>query len=538
MSNKYIIIIPARAGSKGIPKKNVRPMAGKPLISYSIELALKVPNATVILTTDDQELITIGNSFTGLLIRERPLELCNDSVPLDPVILDAAEWAKEQNISYESIITLQPTSPTLTLESINKALNIFESKDCKTLITAKEDIHLRWEQKNNQFTPLYSERVNRQLLPKEYKETGAYVICEKEQLLKNKTRISSSIELCVLPEKESIDIDTQFDWVLAEHILQKKKIYYYLVGSKKLGLGHAYNACELAYQLTDFEFHFFTDSTQDLAVDFLKNRFFDVTTVNDKSDFINKCQIDQPRLVINDILDTDAEYMKELSSLKSKVVNFEDLGPGHSLADLTINALYKENNDDPKNLLSGPKFFLIREQFKHTTPRPIESEIKNILLSFGGVDPSNNTQKVLDYLSKPNKKYNITVILGRGYQHDLKLNGDIKVLHNVTNMATLMNSADLIFTSAGRTIYEVAAIGVPTIVLAQNQRELLHYFANEKYGFINLGLGSNVTDQSLNQAIDKISNQKFRIENRQKMLANEIINGPQNISKSIRNLLT
>src|SRR5699024_2271417 len=134
-------------------------------------------------------------------------------------------------------------------------------------------------------------------------------------------------------------------------------------------------------------------------------------------------------------------------------------------------------------------------------PKVILEEVKKVLLTFGGVDPLNNTLKVLQSIYEycVDKHIQIQVIAGIGYNKfdTLENYPEVDIMHDVKNISDHMLDADIIFTSAGRTVYEIASLGVPCIVLAQNIRELTHYFASSENGFINLGLGSENSDTEI-----------------------------------------
>lgn len=121
-----LAVIPARGGSKGIPRKNVRLMNGKPLIAYSICNAKNCPAVTdVVVSSDDDEILSIGKKYGAYPLR-RSESLAKDAVTLDPVIYDATlQMEKKRGIMYDIVITLQPTSPLLTSETLNGAINSF-----------------------------------------------------------------------------------------------------------------------------------------------------------------------------------------------------------------------------------------------------------------------------------------------------------------------------------------------------------------------------------------------------------------------------
>ena len=116
---KILAVIPARAGSKGIPNKNIRIIGGHPLIYYSIKNALSSEYITdVVITTDSPEVKIIASQM-GAAVRWRDERLCGDSVTLDAVIYDAVD----RSVDWDYIVTMQPTSPTLTAETLDKAIS-------------------------------------------------------------------------------------------------------------------------------------------------------------------------------------------------------------------------------------------------------------------------------------------------------------------------------------------------------------------------------------------------------------------------------
>ena len=230
-----------------------------------------------------------------------------------------------------------------------------------------------------------------------------------------------------------------------------------------------------------------------------------------------------------------------MKKLGIKVVNFEDLGEGAKKADAVINALYPENKII-KNHYFGHNYFCPRDEFLHTHKKTINKDVKNILITFGGTDLCNLTKKTLDSIYQLCKKNDIDlkVILGLGYTKldTLKKYNDVEIIQNVTNISEYMLKADIIFTSAGRTIYEIACLGIPAIVMAQNKRELTHFFASSEYGFINLGLGKNINNDIIERSLsDLIDNFEKRKKIHDLMLSFDLKNGKKRTIKIIKSLL-
>lgn len=496
MNQNILVVIPARGGSKGIPRKNLRALAGKPLIYYSISSALDscfVPD--VFVSTDDAEIAAVSEKL-GAKVIYRDIEKAQDHTTLDPVIFDAYNRASdEERKQYDLIVTLQPTSPLLTSASLDAALRrLIDCPELDTIISACDDTHLTWKCDNGRYIPNYSERLNRQYLEPVFKETGGFLITRRSIISEN-NRIGSNVELYLLEGGEDIDIDTYEDWTLCDFYLKRKKILFVVSGNLEIGLGHVYNTLLIANDVLNHQVEFLVDKQSQLAFDKIASKNYKVhmQIENNIGSDIRRLA---PDVVINDCLDTTQEYMESLKAWGIKTINFEDLGPGAQSADLVINAIYPETQVLPRHYF-GHEYFVLRDEFMLTPTRGPSERVNKVLLTFGGVDPNNYTLKVVeaiyDYCIE--QRITIVVVAGFGYSkyETLKPFKNIQVVRNSMNIAELMSEADIVFTSAGRTTYEVASLQVPTIVLAQNDRELTHFFASAEYGFRNLGLGTTVT---------------------------------------------
>lgn len=239
-----IAVIPARGGSKGIPRKNMRLMGGKPLIAYAIEHALDCAYIDeVIVSSDSEEILSFAATYEGVTPLNRDSALAQDAVTLDPVIYDAVV-RREQELGHEfdTVVTLQPTSPLLTVDTLSKALEEFAKSDLDTIVSSVNAPHLSWtKDETGKIVPNYKTRLNRQQLPPEYHETGAFVIARRD-IVTESTRFGARVGVYEVPEVESTDIDTKQDWIVCESLLARKKIVFRVDGYGQLGLGHIYRA--------------------------------------------------------------------------------------------------------------------------------------------------------------------------------------------------------------------------------------------------------------------------------------------------------
>jgi CMP-N-acetylneuraminic acid synthetase len=536
-----LVIIPARGGSRGIPRKNLRALNHKPLIYYSIKTALKSRfSPDVFVSSDDEEILMFAERF-GANIIHRDNELADNKTTLEPVIYNAYKLVSSRNSKkYDLVITIQPTSPLLTSITLDKAIErIISNLDIDVIISVKEKKHLSWRNNNGSYVPNYKKRLNRQQLDAMYEETGSFVICRSKNLVIQKKRITGNIDLYNLPKKEAIDIDDYDDWALCEFYLKRKRILFVLTGNHQTGLGHIYRSIILGYGILNHEVIFLVEKDSKLGYDKLKSYYFEVH-IQKYNDIIDDIRELKPDLVINDKLDTTKDYILSLRQIVPRIMNFEDIGSGAPYADIVINALYPENKSIP-NHYYGYEYFCARDEFLNSDVKII-GDMKNILISFGGVDPDNLTYKVVGSIYKYcyENKIQITVVEGIGYEsnNSLKKFDSINVVRNVKNISDYFLNADIIYTSAGRTVYEIACIGTPTIVMAQNERELTHFFANAKTGFVNLGLGRNVKQQTISYELNVLAeNEELRKEMNRKMLSFDLRSGKKKTISLINYLI-
>lgn len=541
---KTLIVIPARGGSKRIPRKNVRIMCGKPLIVYSIENAKSLKeyvDLDVCVSTDDEELLSIVEK-RGVDVVRRPAELATDKVTLDPVIFHAVlEMEKKKGCKYDTVITMQATSPTLKAETVKEAILFFEKSEYDTIISAMNKPHLSWGVKDGKIVKNYEKRLNSQELPANYLETGGFLITRRECVSEN-GRIGENVNIFEISEDEAIDIDTYSDWVLCENILRRKKIVFRTVGKMKLGMGHVYRCLTLAYKLTGHEILFVLDSESDIGIAKLKEANFSYEVVNNESEFEAILERIKPDILVNDILDTTQEYMSICTKNAGRVVNFEDVGPGAKYADAVINALY-EKGEKLHNEYYGSRYFCIRDEFLEEEPKEFSEEVKNIIIIFGGADPSDLTGRLYSICKKLHESYpnvEFHFLVGFAYSHKDKIVTDeangIYIHNDAKRVSSFMTKADLAVTSQGRTVYELASMGVPAVVLAQNEREAEHVFAGIQNGFINLGLGVKQNDSTIISTIEWLmKTPEVRREMRRLQLSKDFSKGQDRVIKLILN---
>lgn len=532
---KILAVIPARAGSKGIPNKNIRIVGGRPLVYYSINNALHSKYITdVIITTDSNPVRIIGEQM-GAKTKWRDENLCKDDVTLDAVVYDAIP----KNEKWDYIITMQPTSPTLSVETLDRAIEYTINNNLDTVISSINAPHLSWRDENGKKVPNYKERLNRQYLPANYLETGAFVI-SKAEVITEKTRIGKKVDVFEVPEQESQDVDNFNDLLSVAQSLNTQKVAIYVNGNNKRGVGHIYRALEMADE-------FYTKPDIYYDINQTDRKVFGVTThnlipVNGIADLFEKCKNEQYTIFINDILTTSIDYMIGLKSVlpNAKIVNFEDDGEGIIKADLVFNALYSKT--DLKNVYAGEKYYISGKTFMFYDPIKINNSVKNVFISFGGADPQNYSDRLLNIVKKDEyKNYNFIVVLGRAKYNVDKLMEynkyeNIEVLYDVSNMPELMSKCDIAITSRGRTGYELAMLGIPSIAMAQNHREEKHGFVCDENGFDYIGLNpvNDVIEANLKMFLTMSKDGRQQYQNI--LLSHDLRGGRRRVMGLINNL--
>ncbi|WP_206810941.1 acylneuraminate cytidylyltransferase family protein [Paradesulfitobacterium ferrireducens] len=224
---KILGLIPARGGSKGIPRKNVRILGGKPLLAWTVEAAVRSSCLDrIILSTDDEEIASVGKQIGCEVPFLRPAELAKDETPGIEPVLHAIKWLKEnEDYEPEFIMLLQPTSPFRTSEQIKEAVKLIQTREFllfdSLVSVVKPDHSPEWmfvEKKDGRITPLlYSHQVNRrQELSLTYALNGAMYIARTETLIIEKSFVTERTMAFQMDKITSLDIDTMFDWKIAE----------------------------------------------------------------------------------------------------------------------------------------------------------------------------------------------------------------------------------------------------------------------------------------------------------------------------------
>ena len=223
----FLFVIPARGGSKGIPKKNIKLLNGKALILYALENALKLTTAdNICVSTDDTEIINLLQKSGYIVPFKRPNHLATDNATTQDVLIHALDFYNSKSINYDAIVLLQPTSPFRLTEQIKEAIKLFD-KQLDMVVSVKET-------SSNPYYNLFEENENgfllsskngsytrRQDCPKVWEYNGAIYVINVNSLKEMKISEIKKVKKYVMSEETSLDIDTPLDWIIAEHLLSQ-----------------------------------------------------------------------------------------------------------------------------------------------------------------------------------------------------------------------------------------------------------------------------------------------------------------------------
>lgn len=230
--NNILYLIPARGGSKGIPGKNIKPLAGRPLIAYSIEVARQIAanKADICISTDDQQIAAVAASEGIEVPFIRPEWLATDTCGTYEVLIHALDFYQERGKKYDTLVLLQPTSPLRTADDVLGALALY-TPDIDMVVSVKEaatnPYYNAYETDANGFLHISKgdgRYTRRQDAPKVWEYNGAVYVINVASLRQMRLGEFRRRRCYVMPATRSIDLDTPLDWIIAETLIKNNKL--------------------------------------------------------------------------------------------------------------------------------------------------------------------------------------------------------------------------------------------------------------------------------------------------------------------------
>jgi len=230
-NKKILCIIPARAGSIGLANKNIKQLAGKPLIAWTIEQALESKYLDkIIVSTDSRKIARVAGKYKAEVPFIRPKKLATSSAKMFDVIEHAVKYFRKRGDNFDLVILLQLTSPLRTSKDIDSSISLLFAKKAKTLVSVcLSEHHPLWantltgEGFMDNFIKSKKFNRNRQELPVFYRPNGAIYLAFTKDLLKNKGFIGSKTIAYIMPAERSVDIDTKLDFDFVALLMKRKR---------------------------------------------------------------------------------------------------------------------------------------------------------------------------------------------------------------------------------------------------------------------------------------------------------------------------
>jgi spore coat polysaccharide biosynthesis predicted glycosyltransferase SpsG/molybdopterin-guanine dinucleotide biosynthesis protein A len=545
-----LAIVPARGDSRGVPNKNLRSLGGRPLVAHTLEALAEAGVADRTIVSSEHEPMLRWALLHGYEVHERPAELAGAGVALSAVaahLADELDWNGDVGV-------FPPSAPFRGADSIARAVAAFRAAPAAgSLASVVRERHPFWLDEHGDLARARSLPVDVAATGTEpardedeqsvrgrgvLRETGAIQLVRGSLLRSGRELRTSDHVLFATTPGAGLTIECNEDLVLARRRIERGTVVFRLRANARVGSGHIYHCLQLADELADQNLCFLLVDCDPFVATLIEEHGYPHRAETDLPADLDALASDgSPKLVVNDVLDTSEREILAQRAAGYRVVNVEDLGPGARLADWVVNALYPADESSGAHVSSGPAYATLRTEFMHLPAKVIRSRPRRVLISFGGTDPGRLGPRCARLLQGRLDGVEIRVVVGHSALDDDFPPG-IDVARHVRSMAAEMLEADLVLTSAGRTVYEAAATGTPVAVLAQGARDATHAHLSYTSGVVFLGIGPLVDDAHVVGVVERLlADHALRTELSERLHDSIDDRGATRIGHRIRGLL-
>jgi spore coat polysaccharide biosynthesis predicted glycosyltransferase SpsG/CMP-N-acetylneuraminic acid synthetase len=523
---RVTVVIPARGGSDRVPYLNIRRLGDAPLLAHTIRAAKEAKGIDrIVVSTDDETVAEVARAHGAEVPFLRPKELSGDLSSLMPVVRHAVTESEKGSPRADVVVVLQATTPFRSARSIDEAIAKIGTGKFSAVVSVTSDLSLRWKAEDGLLRPLFDRAGRRDEQEPVYLENGAIVALSRNVLEKD-ARFGDAVGFVVLDKREGFSVHDLEDFWMAERLLREPRILFRVDGSKVRGMGHVYRSLAVAEALRE-------GSRAEIAFLMSADHAEGISTVS-KSGYpvrvfksggleilIDSIQDFAPSVVINDLPLVEETYLRSLARLGTVTINLvdtlEDLERVSRDAQFVISVM-NEDRETPEGFYGGPAFAILRRHFQGRE-RAFREKPMKVLLTFGGADPQALTLKVARALAPLTRDVEVLSVAGPAFPHthvfealQRTLGGNLPLVKGVDmQMADLMLDADLVLCSGGMSVYEIAALGTPGLVLAQNAREDRRMREFARSGTIEyLGLGVDIDEAAILDAAKQLLNDPAR----------------------------
>ncbi len=511
-SLRVIAVVPARGGYDEVPYLNIKKLGPLPLIAYTLIEARKSRYIDrVVVSTDDDQVAEVAGRYEAEVPFRRPAELSGNIPHIKPVVAHVVEFLEREGERVDLVVTLQATSPFRTAEPIDRALEKLLAENLDSVISLREDRALTWRLVAGQLVPLFERAGRREDMEPLYREDGA-IWAARRSVFRETSRLGARVGYLLMDKASSFTVHDIHDFWVAERLVRLPRILFRVDGGASQGMGHVYRSLAIADELRNIstaDVLFLMSAEHPQGVQHVSRYGYPVRVLSgaELAPAMEAIREYSPNIIVNDLPFLPNDYLKELARLGASTINLVD-----SLADIeqpaevasVIIGVMHEDRLELEDYYGGPAFAILRDSFAGRE-KSVPPVARSVVVSFGGSDPQGLTLKVLGALDRLEAELEVKVVLGPAFSRREELARFVEalsrpalVLDNVENMAETLSAADLVFCAGGMTVFEIAALGTPGIVLCQNARERARLESFAAYGsVVHLGLGSEVEEETL-----------------------------------------
>jgi len=516
---RVVAIVPARGGTDRVPYLNIKRLGDLPLLAHTLEAARGARHLDrVIVSTDDPRVAEVARSHGAEVPFLRPAELAGDIPSLKPVIAHAVRELEAQGDHPDVVVILQVTSPFREAAAIDAAVEHLVTGAFDTVVSVTEDRTLNWRAKDSLLVPLFAKEGRRDEQEPVFKENGA-VVASRRHVMDLESRFGDRVGYLVLDKRASFTVHDLDDFWMAERLLRQPRILFRVDGSASMGMGHVFRSLAIAdalRQTSRAEVAFLMSAEHAEGLGTVSRHGYPVRLVDrDLTALVERIKDFAPDILINDLPKVEDHYLRALAHLGATTVNLvdtlDDLERTEHYAQVIVSVM---NNDreTPEGFYGGPAYAILRSHF-HGRKKEVRERPRSVLLTFGGSDPQGLTLKAAHALQGIDPTVEILAVAGPAFSYRREfdelqptLTRRIPLINEAGgHIADLMLDADVVVCSGGMSVYEIAALGTPGVVLGQNTREDKRMREFARLGTVEyLGLGTDVEEVELRLAVEAL----------------------------------
>ena len=517
---RILAIVPARGGTDHVPYLNIKRLGDRPLLAHTLSAARASALVDrVVVSTDDAAVAEVARAHGAEVPFLRPPELARDIPSLKPVIAHAVGEVEAAGDRPDVVVVLQATTPFREASSIDLAIERLLAGGYDAVVSVTEDRTLNWRARDGVLVPLFEKEGRRDEQTPVYKENGA-VVALRRAVLAGPSRFGERVGYLVLDKRAGFTVHDLEDFWMAERLLRQPRILFRADGSASMGMGHVYRSLAIADALRELsraEIAFLMSADHAEGLITVSRYGYPVRVVGDGrlENYLEHIRDFSPAILINDLPAVDAAYLEALSHLGATTVNLvdtlDDLERTEHYAQVIVSVM-NEERETPEGFYGGPGYAILRSHFRGRE-KEVRADPRMVLLTFGGSDPQGLTLKTARALQGLEPTVEIVAVAGPAFPYrrefeDLarSLPRRVPLINQAAgHIADLMLEADVVVGSGGMTVYEIAALGTPGIVLGQNAREESRMREFARHGTVSyLGLGTEVGEEALLSAVQAL----------------------------------